>query len=397
MRARTAKLLRSNLAADCGISQPTAKAWFSILEATFIAFQLPAFHANWRKRLVKTPKLYLFDTGLACWLLGIREPGQLRVHPLGGPLFETWVVSEVLKHRTHRGRGGGLSFYRDSHGSELDLVIDEPDFLTLVEAKSGAAPKARLLDGARRARPSFANHRSRCDLVLVYGGHEFQQRSESRFMPWRLVRSASPPKLIPTVHLVVERTPVAGAEVIAVFPGRTWTSARSDEQGSAELDMHPGHLPLSVFVARDGFAAHIEAEWVPDERVLHVEMTATPGGGSLIARRAMPESPVEVVVKDERTSIELIEGQSSVLEVNELGSAVARELVLSVVRVAGDVALLEYSSCNSADSNGSRDGRPAGPRARMRAERLRAASRRVWRESKRVNEELDVIEGDVDA
>ena len=125
---RTAQLLNySSLADDCGISQPTARSWFSILEASFIAFHLPSFSVKQRKRLVKMPKLYFHDTGLACWLLGIREARQLRTHPLRGALFETWVVSEVLKHRTHRGRSGGLSFYRDRNGAELDLVIEEPD------------------------------------------------------------------------------------------------------------------------------------------------------------------------------------------------------------------------------------------------------------------------------
>ena len=127
---RSAQLLNyASLADDCGISQPTAKTWFSILEASFIAFHLPAFSMKQRKRLVKMPKLYFHDTGLACWLLGIREPRQLRAHPLRGALFETWVVSEVLKHRTrtHRGESGGLSFYRDRNGAELDLVIDERD------------------------------------------------------------------------------------------------------------------------------------------------------------------------------------------------------------------------------------------------------------------------------
>ena len=138
---RTAQLLNySSLADDCGISQPTARAWFSILEASFIAFHLPPFSVQQRKRLVKMPKLYFHDTGLACWLLGIREPWQLRTHPLRGALFETWVVSEVLKHRTHRGESGGLSFYRDSNGAELDLVIEEPDGLTLIRGQSQPPP-----------------------------------------------------------------------------------------------------------------------------------------------------------------------------------------------------------------------------------------------------------------
>ena len=195
---RTAQLLNySSLADDCGISQPTAKAWFSILEASFVAFHLRPFSTQQRPRLVKMPKLYFLDTGLACWLLGIREPRQLRAHPLRGPLFETWVVSEAVKHRTHRGLTGGLSFYRDRHGAELDLVVDEPDALTLVEAKSAATPSTSLFDGVRRVRPRLQDLRPRCDTAVVYGGDEGQQRTDGRLIPWRLVRSAVPPQVEP--------------------------------------------------------------------------------------------------------------------------------------------------------------------------------------------------------
>ena len=101
---RVGQLLNySALAADCGISQPTAKAWFSVLEASFIAFPLPAWSGNLRKRLVKMPKLHFYDSGLACWLLGIRDPDQLRRHPLRGAIFETWVVAEVAKLRANLG------------------------------------------------------------------------------------------------------------------------------------------------------------------------------------------------------------------------------------------------------------------------------------------------------
>ena len=84
-------------------------------------FRLPPFHANIRKRLARRPKLHFLDSGLACWLLGIREPAQLRLHPLRGPIFDSWVVSEILKHRSNRGERGGLSFYRDRNGAEADL------------------------------------------------------------------------------------------------------------------------------------------------------------------------------------------------------------------------------------------------------------------------------------
>ena len=182
---RTAQLLNySSLADDCGVSQPTAKAWLSILEAGFVAFRLPAFHARLRKRIVKMPKLHFYDTGLVCWLLGIREPEQLATHPLRGAIFETWVVSEVAKHRANRGLTGGLSFYRDRNGAEVDLVIEHPSGLSLVEAKSAATPSSSLLAGARRVRGHLAELHPDADTICVYGGDDPQERSDGPLVPW---------------------------------------------------------------------------------------------------------------------------------------------------------------------------------------------------------------------
>lgn len=180
---RTSQLVNySALASDCGISQPTAKAWMSVLEASFILFRLPAFHANTRKRLVKAPKLHFYDSGLVCWLLGIRSPDQLRSHPLRGAVFESWVVSELVKHRINRGETGGLSFYRDSDGVEADVVIEHPGGLTLVEAKASQTASSSLLDSVRRARAALAA--PRCESIVVYGGTESQQRTDSRLVSW---------------------------------------------------------------------------------------------------------------------------------------------------------------------------------------------------------------------
>ena len=183
---RTAQLLNySSLADDCGVSQPTAKAWLGIMEASFIVFRLPPFHTNLRKRIVKMPKLHFYDSGLACWLLGIRTPEQLRSHPLRGAIFESWVVSEVAKHRTNGGEAGGLTFYRDRAGAEVDLVIEDPSGITLVEAKSGETSSSSLLDGARRVRGHLAKSSRRCDIVVAYGGDQAQRRADGSIIPWR--------------------------------------------------------------------------------------------------------------------------------------------------------------------------------------------------------------------
>lgn len=185
---RTAQLVNhSAMAADCGVSQPTAKAWVSVLEASFLAFRLPAFHNNLRKRLVKMPKLHLYDSGLACWLLGIRSADQLRSHPLRGPLFETWVVSEVLKHRTNLGESAGLSFCRDRDGAEADLIVEQGDGLTLVEAKASQTAAPSLFSGARRVRQHLDAPARPCSAVVAYGGGERQRRSEGELIPWSLL------------------------------------------------------------------------------------------------------------------------------------------------------------------------------------------------------------------
>ena len=183
---RTSQLINySALASDCGVSQPTARAWLSVLEASFITFRLPPFYTRLGKRLVKTPKLHFYDTGLVCWLLGIRTAEQLRSHPLRGPIFETWVVSEVAKHRMNLGEPRGLSFYRNRDGAEADLVIEGPSRLTLIEAKSAQTPSSNLLDGARRVQRHLTDASILCDVAVVYGGDEPQERTQGSLVPWR--------------------------------------------------------------------------------------------------------------------------------------------------------------------------------------------------------------------
>lgn len=185
---RTAQLLNlSALAGDVGISQPTAKAWLSILEANFIVFRLQPFHSNLRKRLVKMPKLHFHDVGLACWLLGIREPEQLRSHPLRGAIFETWVVGEILKHRTNRGDATGLSFYRDRDMVEADLLIEQPDHITILEAKSSATASSGLFSSVDRVRRHLLSLATNIDSIVVYGGEDLQRRTDATLLPWSSV------------------------------------------------------------------------------------------------------------------------------------------------------------------------------------------------------------------
>lgn len=181
---RTGQLLNlSALASDTGITQPTAKSWLSILETSFLVFRLRPFHANLRKRLVKMPKLYFHDTGLVCWLLGIRSVDQLRNHPLRGSVFETWVVSEIVKHRMNRGEHSGVFFLRDQHGTEVDVVVDRGDGLLAVEAKSGQTVTEDMLRMARRGR-SLLGAAGAAKAFLVHGGDTHQPRQDITVLPW---------------------------------------------------------------------------------------------------------------------------------------------------------------------------------------------------------------------
>ena len=113
----------SSLGSDAGVSHTTARQWLTVLETSYIVFQLPPYHANIRKRLVKSPKLYFYDVGLASYLIGIENAEQVITHPLRGPLFENMVVMETLKHRFNRGRESNLSFFRDSQGPGMRPIL----------------------------------------------------------------------------------------------------------------------------------------------------------------------------------------------------------------------------------------------------------------------------------
>ncbi len=148
---RTGQLLNfASLALETGVAQNTARAWLGVLEASYLVFLLPPHHRNFNKRLVKTPKLYFVDTGLAAALLGIATPAQLALHPLRGALFETLIVGEYLKARYNAGLPSNLHFWRDNVGLEVDLLLEEADGLRPIEIKSGATVTDELMKGLRR-------------------------------------------------------------------------------------------------------------------------------------------------------------------------------------------------------------------------------------------------------
>lgn len=182
--ARSGQLLNLNaMASDCGISQPTARQWLTVLQASHLLTLLPPHHRNFGKRLVKTPKLYFLDTGLLCWLLRIGSAEELLIHPTRGAVFETWVVAEALKHRYNLGLPADLYFWRDNHGLEVDLLFESAGRLHSVECKSGTTYVADWMDAARRWRAAAGAQAA--GTTLVYGGDEGFDREDHRVLSWR--------------------------------------------------------------------------------------------------------------------------------------------------------------------------------------------------------------------
>ena len=173
---RVGQLLNvSSLGADAGVSHTTAREWLSILEASFVVFQLPPFHANIRKRLVKSPKLYFFDVGLASYLIGIEHADQIATHPLRGALFENAVVAEATKYLFNRGRRSNLSFFRDTRGLECDLLYEMGNRTGAIEIKSGATVASDYFDALNRIARLLPQV---SDRGLVYGGSFRQARRD---------------------------------------------------------------------------------------------------------------------------------------------------------------------------------------------------------------------------
>lgn len=182
--ARTGQLLNlSSLASDCGITHNTAKAWLSVLEASYIIFLLSPHHRNFNKRLIKSPKLYFYDTGLACFLAGIQNSEQLVTHPMRGALFETWTLSELMKRRFNQGLMSNLYFWRDSQGHEVDVLIDQGDRLIPIEIKAGKTLVSDYFDGLKY----WLTLSQEADVLpwLIYAGDQSQERSLAKVLSWR--------------------------------------------------------------------------------------------------------------------------------------------------------------------------------------------------------------------
>jgi hypothetical protein len=179
LAGRTGQLFnQSSLGNELGLDNKTIQSWMSILEASFVAFRLYPYHANFNKRLVKTPKVYFYDTGLLCYLLGIRNPKEMEIHFARGPLYENWVILELIRKAWNHKSYDRFYFWRDTSGNEIDLVIESGSQLKAVEIKSGKTIQTdffKMLEQFKKMKPD-------CRICLAYGGAGLQNRSGLRVL-----------------------------------------------------------------------------------------------------------------------------------------------------------------------------------------------------------------------
>lgn len=183
---RTGQILNlTSFASDCGVSHNTIRSWISVLEASHIIFLLPPYFKNINKRLVKSPKLYFWDAGLASYLLGVENEKQIETHPLRGALFETMMIAEILKNFLNIGKRASASFFRDKTGHEVDLLIEKAGGQKAIEIKAGQTVNSDFFDQLLYWQGvSGAKNK---DLFLVYAGEKNETRTKTSVLSWKNV------------------------------------------------------------------------------------------------------------------------------------------------------------------------------------------------------------------
>ena len=184
--ARAGQLLNlSALANECDLSQPTAKSWLSILESSYILFQLQPYHENFSKRLVKSPKIYFYDTGLLSYLLGIRTAEQLEENRLKGHIFENMIIAEYVKQNQHKYLHNTYYFWQDGNQNEIDLLVKTAEGFDIFEIKATQTISTSLfkqLDKFELLTPELKVRKT-----LIYSGVENQQRTKYNVLGWKSI------------------------------------------------------------------------------------------------------------------------------------------------------------------------------------------------------------------
>ena len=166
----------TTLANDCGVDQKTVKAWLSLLEASYIIYQIQPHYAHFRKRLTKSSKLYFYDVGLASYLLGITRVEHINAHPLKGLLFENFIISECLKNCFNHVKNSNLYFFRDHVGHEIDLILDYGHVLYSVEIKSTETIQADFFKGLNFYH-ELAEKKNAKRFIIYGGGKSYEMRN----------------------------------------------------------------------------------------------------------------------------------------------------------------------------------------------------------------------------
>ncbi len=181
--SRAGQLLNLNaLANECGITQPTAKAWISVLESSYIVFLLQPYHKNFDKRVIKSPKLYFYDTGLLCNLLKIKDENQLKFQSFKGHLFENMIVAEKVKQKYHTNAMDDFWFFRDAAGHEVDLIVQKDDIMEINEIKATETISQDLFKEL-----TYFENLSKENIEeknVIYGGNQNQKRSIGNVISW---------------------------------------------------------------------------------------------------------------------------------------------------------------------------------------------------------------------
>jgi predicted AAA+ superfamily ATPase len=173
----------ASVANDAGISPNTAKSWLSILESSYILYRLQPYHRNFNKRLVKSPKLFFYDTGVACSLLGIRDQEQVNTHYLKGSLFENLILNEFIKRNFNRGENRQQFYWQDNHGKEIDCLLVNGEKITAVEIKSGKTMSTSYFDNLKYWQSLAGLPENQA--YVVYGGDQSMQTSAGSLISWR--------------------------------------------------------------------------------------------------------------------------------------------------------------------------------------------------------------------
>ncbi len=173
----------SSLANDCGINHNTIRSWLSILETSYIIYFLTPFYKNFNKRLIKSPKIYFYDTGLVCSLLGIENQHQIIAHSQKGALFETFIISEFVKKSYNQGKKFNGFYISEKNGHEIDLFFEDNNQFKAVEIKSGATVSDNYFGNIKYWQKNIRLEQK--NSYVIYGGDENQKRTNAQVLSWR--------------------------------------------------------------------------------------------------------------------------------------------------------------------------------------------------------------------